>query len=161
MPYRWHSKTHLTLWPHRSLSRQGFAFFIAVTAILLAVPLLAQLGTPALWVLLPFLLAAIAALWFALRKNSRDREIQEELTLTGDTITLTRRKGRTTPQTWQGNPYWTRPTLYRAGGPVPNYLTLKGSGREVELGAFLTEDERLALKTDLEDALATLHDPIH
>jgi uncharacterized membrane protein len=156
MPYRWHSTTHLTLWPHRSLSARGFVVFIGITAVLLAVPLLSQLGNPSLWVLLPFLLAAVAAIWIALRKNHRDREILEELTLTADSITLTHRKGRATPQSWEGNPYWARPTLYKTGGKVPNYLTLKGSGREVELGAFLTEAERLALKSELDRTLAAL-----
>ena len=156
MPYRWNDKTHLTLWPHRSLPARDFALFIAVTAALLAVPLLALLGSPTLWALLPFMLAALAAIWFALRKNDRDREIVEDLTLTAETLTLTHRKGRAAPLEWQGNPYWTRPTIYPAGAKVPQYLTLKGSGREVELGAFLTEDERLALKADLDRALSAL-----
>jgi hypothetical protein len=33
---------------------------------------------------------------------------------------------------------------------VPNYLTLSGGGREVELGAFLTPVERIELKDRLE-----------
>ena len=45
-------------------------------------------------------------------------------------------------QDWEANPYWLRVTLHETDGPVPNYLTLKGDGREVELGAFLSEDER-------------------
>jgi uncharacterized membrane protein len=44
--------------------------------------------------------------------------------------------------------------LYPTGGPVPQYLTLKGGGREVELGAFLSEDERRTLKDDLHRRLA-------
>jgi uncharacterized membrane protein len=32
---------------------------------------------------------------------------------------------------------------------VPNYVTLSGNGREVEIGAFLSEDERKALYQDL------------
>jgi uncharacterized membrane protein len=36
---------------------------------------------------------------------------------------------------------------------VPNYLTLSGGGREVELGAFLTPVERVELKDTLESAL--------
>ena len=156
MPYCWHSPTRLTLWPHRSLPARGFALFIGVTAALLAVPLVSQLGSSTLWVLLPFLLAALAAIWFALRKNHRDREILEQLTLSPDTLTLTHRQGRAAPLEWAGNPYWTRPVIYPTGGKVPQYLTLKGSGREVELGAFLTEDERLALKAQLDLALAAL-----
>ena len=37
------------------------------------------------------------------------------------------------------------PVLHASGGPVPNYITLRGGDREVELGAFLSEDERIAL----------------
>jgi uncharacterized membrane protein len=161
MPYRWTASppaepATLTLWPHRSLPRRGFVWFIAATAILLSVPLLAQLGTAGLWVLLPFLLAALGAIWLALEKSYRDGQIVEELTLSRDRIALTHRKGRAAPMTWDGNPYWVRPILHVKNGPVPNYLTLQGSGREVELGAFLSEDERVALKSELDRALAIL-----
>jgi uncharacterized membrane protein len=39
---------------------------------------------------------------------------------------------------------------------VPNYLTLKGEGREVELGAFLSEEERVALHAALRDRIPQL-----
>ena len=37
-----------------------------------------------------------------------------------------------------------------------NYLTLTGAGRTVEIGAFLSEEERIELKPQLEDALRRL-----
>jgi uncharacterized membrane protein len=43
--------------------------------------------------------------------------------------------------------------MHNTGGPVPSYLTLRGAGREVELGAFLTQDERVTLERDLRSAL--------
>ena len=43
----------LILWPHRSLSPQGFAVFIAITFAMLLVPLLSVMGTKILWGLLP------------------------------------------------------------------------------------------------------------
>ena len=155
MPYRWTDQT-LILWPHRSLPARGFVAFIGVTAALISLPLLAELGTPALWVLLPFLTAAVAAIWFAIRRNNRDRDILETLTLTPDLISLTRHGPRNQHHAWQANPHWTRLTLHKTGGPVPNYLTLTGNGREVELGAFLSEPERIALHADL---AAGLHAP--
>ena len=158
MPYHWLPPTapataHLRLTPHRSLPRGGFVAFIAATAALLTLPLLSQLGTAALWVLLPFLLAAIAGVFFALQHSYRTGEITEDLTVTPDTLTLTRHGPHGQIQTWQANPYWTRLTLHAQGGPVPNYLTLHGGGREVELGAFLSEDERISLYRDLQDKI--------
>ncbi|MEM8820806.1 MAG: DUF2244 domain-containing protein [Pseudomonadota bacterium] len=38
-------------------------------------------------------------------------------------------------------------------GRPENYLTLKGGGREIELGAFLSPEERLSLAERLEDAI--------
>lgn len=49
--------------------------------------------------------------------------------------------------------------LTPAGGPVPDYLTLKGRDREVELGAFLTPEERKELAGELRAALADLRLP--
>ena len=157
MPYEWlpprEGEQRLHLWPHRSLSQRGFVGFVGLTAALIAVPLLPNLGSPVLWALLPFLLATIWGIWFALRKNGRDRDIVEELTLTPDRITLVRHGPKGQRQDWEANPYWLRVTLHETGGPVPNYLTLKGEGREVELGAFLSEDERIALKGEIDSRL--------
>jgi uncharacterized membrane protein len=43
--------------------------------------------------------------------------------------------------------------LYGTEGPLPNYVTLSGNGREVEIGSFLSEDERKSLFKELQSAL--------
>ena len=43
--------------------------------------------------------------------------------------------------------------MHETDGPVPHYVTLKGMGREVEIGAFLSEEERITLYDDLSAAL--------
>ncbi len=160
MPYEWLPPTgdtqRLHLWPHRSLTQVGFVWFVGGTAALIALPMLALLGNPVLWALLPFLLGAIWAIWYALRKNGRDRAIVEELTLTPGLVTLARHGPRGQRQDWQANPHWVRVACHPTGGPVPNYPTLTGGKREVEIGAFLSEDERLALRRELTAKLADL-----
>lgn len=146
-------RARLHLWPFRSLPKRGFVWVIAVTAALISLPLFPVMGTPILWGLLPFLLLAVWGLWFALQRSYRDGEVVEDLTIWPDRVTLVRHGPHGQRQEWQANPHWVRLTLYETGGPVPNYLTLRGNGREVEIGAFLSEDERLALIHDLRRAL--------
>lgn len=160
MPYEWLSpardENHLHLWPHRSMTASGFVAFIGATAGLTLLPALTLLGTPLLWVLLPFPVIAVTGIWFALRRNQRDTEIIEALTLTRERVALVRHGPRGRRQEWQANPHWVQVTLHPTGGPVPQYLTLRGNGREVELGAFLSEDERIALLRDLQRRLGKL-----
>jgi uncharacterized membrane protein len=162
MPYRWTTTadtTTLTLWPHRSLPRRGFAAFILATFTMITLPLYPLLGTAVLWGLLPFLMLALAGLWWALQRSYRDANITEILTLTPHSITLTRSNPSGPPKIWQANPYWTRAQLHPTSGPVPYYLTLTGNERTVEIGAFLSEAERRRLYGELATALAAASRP--
>lgn len=144
------------LYPHRSMPRQGFVLFISITAVMLCMPLLPLIGTSALWGLLPFLLLTIAAVWYFIMRSYRDGHIVEELSIWGDQMTLVRLnpRGKERRQEWSANPYWV--AVQRHDAPVQNYLTLKGGEREVELGAFLSAEERLSLKAQIEDQLRSL-----
>ncbi|MGD9862156.1 MAG: DUF2244 domain-containing protein [Pseudodonghicola sp.] len=159
MPYKWTdpvpgSETReLQLWPHNSLPPRGLGIFVLATFALLLVPLLALLGSVLLWGILPFILLAVGGIWYALNRSYRDRRILEVLTLTADMAHLNRRNPDGSEQDWECNRYWARVKLHPEGGPVPNYVTLKGAGREVEIGAFLSEDERKALYDELLTAL--------
>jgi uncharacterized membrane protein len=146
-------RLRLRLTPHKSLTPEGFVWFIGLTAALISVPLFSILGTAVFWALLPFLGAAVWGIWAALRRNWRDHEIYEELLVWDDLIRLERHDPRKPPRDWEANPYWVRVALHPRGGPVPQYLTLQGGDREVELGAFLTPPERVGLKDTLERAL--------
>lgn len=143
----------LHLWPYRSLPRKGFVTFIAITCALISLPLIAMLGSPILWALLPFLTIAVAAVWWALERSYRDGAIVEELRLWPDRMTLTRHNPRSATQTWEANPHWVRLEIHPKGGPVNHYMTLSGAGRDVEIGAFLSEDERMQLHGELETRL--------
>ena len=151
MPYRWTDSTDettLTLWPHQSLTERGFAWFIGASALMLSMPLLAVLGSPIAWILMAFLLAAIWGVWHAIMTNRNHRSLHEELTLTPDRVRLTHVPPQGKTLEWEANPHWVSVSL-RDDGPVDSYLTLKGGGREVEIGAFLTPEERQGLFEDL------------
>jgi uncharacterized membrane protein len=155
MPYNWTTPQsapvqELHLWPHQSLPAEGFVAFIGATFALLMVPLIPLMGTVVLWGILPFLMAALGGIWFALGRSRKRAQVLEVLTLTDDQAHLLRRNPRGDVQEWDCNRYWVQPRLHEKGGPVPYYITLKGHGREVEIGAFLSEDERKSLYEDLQ-----------
>jgi uncharacterized membrane protein len=159
MPYEWFADTdtsrtsRLKLWPHRSLPRKGFAAFILATFTMITIPLYPLLGTVVLWGLLPFLLLAVAGLWWALERSYRDAEMTEELTIDPATVHLVRTNPGGQIQEWNCQSYWAKAEMHPTGGPVTHYITLKGKGREVEIGAFLFEDERKSLYGEIVGAL--------
>ncbi|MFD1795320.1 DUF2244 domain-containing protein [Paracoccus aurantiacus] len=160
MPYIWSDvgdARQMRATPHRSLPRKGFVWFIGITASLLCLPLLAVLGNVILWALLPFMLAAIAAIWWAIELSYRSGTSEEILRITPERITVTRLDPDGAKREWSANPYWIRATI--RPGPVDDYLTLTGdheSGREIELGAFLTPEERRDLQRDVNRELARI-----
>lgn len=155
MPYDWtptspgSASGELHLWPHQSLPPRGLAIVVLSVFCLALIPLFTMLGSVLLWGILPFMLLAVTGTWFALSRNQRDRRIFEVLTLTESDARLVRRNPGGDLQKWDCNRYWAQPEMHAHGGPVPYYVTLKGGGREVEIGAFLSEDERKALYDDL------------
>ena len=157
MPYEWtrfeNSET-CHLWPHNTLNARGFVVMICIFFFFSTLPLIAVLGTKAYWGLLPFSMGAVALFWMALRRNERDRQILEILEITRETTRLSRHQTKKENQYWDAPTYWTQLSLYKTKGPVPEYVTLKNQSREVEIGAFLSEEERVELHRDLRAALS-------
>ncbi len=167
MPHEWITRpdpeagagvnAELHLWPYRSLPKRGFVTFVGITLGLVTLPLLAVVGTPILWALLPFIAAAIGAIWYALMRSYKDGSVVEQLIISPGRLQLTRHNPRGPSQHWEADPYWVTLTVHDEDGPVPSYLTLKGAGREVEVGAFLPEAERIEIAGELSRILASLH----
>lgn len=163
MPYEWHDTApdhsgalsyRLRLWPYQSLPRKGFVWFIGLTAGFMALPVMAMLGTAVLWGLLPFVLLVIGGIWYAIQRSYARGTLAEELLLDRKTAQVIRRDPDGRLREWTTNSYWLRPALRR--GPVESYLTLTDGQREIELGAFLTPEERRSLHDDLQRRLASL-----
>ncbi|MEL6684873.1 MAG: DUF2244 domain-containing protein [Pseudomonadota bacterium] len=160
MPYEWtpeppyeQAEWQLSLWPYRSLLRKDFVIFIGATAALVSLPLLTLLGQAVLWGLLPFFALMIAGVWYALHVSYRRGEVLEEFTVDDARAHLIRHNPKGDTQEWEANRYWVTVHLHPKGGPVENYLTLRGGDREVEIGAFLDAEERLVLHDELQRAL--------
>ncbi len=154
MPYQWtttpdESRQELRLWPHNSLPLKGLAAFVLVTFAMILIPVITLLGSPVLWGLLPFALLAVWGVNHALQRNRKSRQIVETLTLDGDAAQLVREEPSGATKEWDCKRYWTTITKYENDGPIPHYVTLRGMGREVEIGAFLSEDERVTLYDEL------------
>lgn len=145
----------VTIWPHRSMSRRGFGAVMALLAAGFAVPLLPLVALGGVAVLWPILLPALVAIvltWALIERNYRDARVREELRIWSDAIAVERREARGEVHRWASNPYWVRTAVF----DTPRrrkYLTLSGGGRTIELGAFLTPEERIALRDEIEEAL--------
>ncbi|WP_420862951.1 DUF2244 domain-containing protein [Algirhabdus cladophorae] len=156
MPYEWtpsQNDMRLSAWPYRSLLRKDFVLFMGGTMAIIALPLLAVLGSPVLWGVFPFFAIMFGGLWYALQRNHKDGEILEELTLSHAQARLVRHNPRAPKQEWQANTHWVSVHMHPTGGPIKHYVTLRGEGREVEIGSFLSEDERKALYQELQQRL--------
>ena len=159
MPYEWTSSHtapetwELSLWPYRSLLRKDFVLFFGATALIVALPLVALLGSVALWGILPFFGLMLWGLWVAINTSYKRGEVLEVLRGTAEQVDLKRHNTDGSVQHWTANSYWASVHLHQTGRPVENYLTLRGGDREVEIGAFLDVDERLALYDEIKQAL--------
>lgn len=142
----------LVLWPNRSLTREGFSIMSWIIGLGLLIPILPFLGTSVIWGLAPFCLGAFLLFRHMIHRNNRDGRLREEIRLWDRLIRVDRIEPDGAVRSWQANPYWVEIRLHD-NAKIENYLTLKGAGREIELGAFLSAEERVTLRNRLEDAL--------
>lgn len=127
--------------------RQTSRIFLLIAATSLGVALvMVSLGY---WPVLPFAGLEVGLLGWALHASaSRGRE-RELILLRDDKIEV--QKGRRGPERfWELDAYWTEvallPGAYRW---YPSLLLLRTRGKEIELGRFLHEDERVDLAREL------------
>lgn len=147
----------LRLWAHNSLTPQGFVWFIGITCGLILLPLVAVIGSPVLWGILPFMLLMLGTVWWALKASWRSKQVKEYVRLWSDRIEISHLPPKGDAKEWAANPHWVKLHLHPSDGPVANYITLSGGGREVELGAFLSEEERQTLFDDLNRMIGRLN----
>ncbi|MEM7544913.1 MAG: DUF2244 domain-containing protein [Pseudomonadota bacterium] len=153
----------VTLWPHRSLQPGGFRWLMGMSAAAMSLPLIALAAAPAggpiALAMAPYVLAALFALWLFIRLSYRSGRLTERLCLWPDAIAVERREPRGTVRRWAANPYWVDIGM-ESTRDIQHYLTLRGAGRRIELGAFLTPEERVELADQLRTRIARLSHPV-
>ena len=104
-----------------------------------------------MWIIAAALRTALIAIWVALKASWQRGTVREELEIWIDKVHLRRIGPDGSCQVWQANPYWVDVEMQQTGGPVPNYPTLCGRGRTVEIGSLLSEQSRPELAQYLQD----------
>jgi len=134
--------------PNCSLTRGQTGLFLAGISLfsLLVALRFYLLGA---WVVLPITALELLVLGVSLRMFLRSASQVEILTMDHQEVSLQRRGGGEEGE-WRFQTYWLRVMLdkdYKSW--YPSRLVLSSHGRAVEIGAFLTEEDREALAEDI------------
>ena len=143
----------LKLWPNRSLSSKGFAITMLLTGTGLAFPIIPIINYKIGLALIPFAFFTFMLLLMSFIMNYRYGKMYEELTISSNLIEIKRVNADGTIKKWSANPYWIKVNLYEKDRRIKNYLTIKGNGREIELGSFLAPYERIELKKKIDTVI--------
>tara|TARA_B100000886_G_scaffold233022_1_gene162779 strand:- start:127 stop:621 length:495 start_codon:yes stop_codon:yes gene_type:complete len=143
----------LKLWPNRSLSNKGFTITMVITGVGLIIPIIPIMSNKVGLAILPFALLTFAFLFTSFIANYRYGNMYEELKISSNLIEIKRVNSDGSIKKWSANPYWIKVNLYEKDRRVKNYLTIKGNGREIELGSFLAPYERVEIKNKIDNVI--------
>jgi uncharacterized membrane protein len=143
----------LVLTPHRSATWEDDLWLVAAVA-LLAVPIAVGWALAGYWVILPLCGLELGALVLGLYISSHSLLAREVVTVDDDWITIEAGRRRV-ERRFELRRHWARVGLESGRGKAhPQRLIVRSHGRAVELGRFLTEDEREAAAARLRNLIA-------
>ena len=140
--------------PNRSLDGHGTKIVAGIIACGFLLPIIPFIGSPIGTTLTVFSGLTFYLFLALLQKNFQEGHTFEEILISKHKITVVHKERNKEQKTWEGNPYWTRVEVDIRNAKLKNYLTLAGKGRYIELGAFLSPDERIELRDKIQNALA-------
>ena len=140
--------------PNRSLSSEGTLVVFTILAIGLIIPIVPFLGSEIGITLTLFSGVTFYLFLFFLGKSFQSGQLYEEIKISSEKIEITHKEKNKKKLTWEGNPFWTKVVMEEKANKVENYLTIREKGRHIELGAFLSPNERINLKNEIQNALA-------
>jgi uncharacterized membrane protein len=145
------ARLDVVLYPNRSLQPAGFAALMAAI-VLVSGAIGAGFMMVGAWPVAGFLGLDVLLLYLAFRWNYRQARRAEFVRLDRDGLSVRRLEPDGRAQAWRFEPYWVRVALEPASRH-DRRLVLRSHGRQVTIGAFLTQGERLELAQALEAAL--------
>ncbi|MDY0872078.1 DUF2244 domain-containing protein [Dongia rigui] len=128
------------LYPHRSLGRRGYIILGAGTALIMGAYAMTFLIIGA-WPIFGFIGAEWLLFWYLFSRHFRGDRRAERLRLFQDRLVVERIDAKGRFQAFSLQPYWLQVVLARAAD-VDNALYLRSHGKQIEIGAFLSEPER-------------------
>lgn len=147
--------TIIHLYPHRSLSRRGFAILMGCIAL---VSFLAGLGFLMMgaWPVFGFFGLDVLLIWWALERNFRDGKARETITFNDSEVILARHKPGQPDATESFVRQWTRVELENdVERDLIGRLFLVSRGIKTEVGSFLSPDDRKSLSSALNGLLVS------
>ena len=93
------------------------------------------------WPVLCFFGLNVVLIYYAFRLNYRSGELYETVSVTADTLTVTRVLPSGLARYWEFNPYWARCEISEGRGRATE-LSLASHGRRLVFGVFLNDDEK-------------------
>ena len=144
----------IRLAPNRSLDSYGTKVVFAIIACGFLLPIIPFIGSPVGTTLTIFSGLTFYIFLTLLQKNFQQGTTFEEILISKNKIVVVHQEKNKAQLSWECNPYWTKVHLDANNPKLKNYLTLAGKGKHIELGAFLSPDERLELRNRIQNALA-------
>jgi len=138
--------------PNRSMTAKGMTLFVAFVgvAVFLVAIRFVLLGA---WVILPFAVLEVALLAAGFWLYERASRYRETVKLSRKNILITQESVNGC-ESWQFNPHWVQIKLSLDPKDwYPSQLFIGSHGKQVEIGACLTNQEREELSTALKQAM--------
>jgi len=139
------------LYPHRSLGRIGFYALMAVLGGYTCFASLYFYHVGA-WPVIGFFGVEILILWLAFRANYQSARGYEMITLTPEALVVTEHHPRRGKTEWTFHPHWAQ-VVFEQKGESESHLKVLSHGKGVEIGTFMTADEKKECAEALRAAL--------
>lgn len=130
-----------TLTPHRSLSRRGYRYVIALACIMATVPGIVFFSMGA-WPIVGFLGLDLIAIWWALSSSMQARREYEEVTLWPDQLEVKQVSATGKSRLSRFSPVLVKLVIHRDFHERVIGLHLRSGDTDLVIGDFLSTDEK-------------------